>query len=326
MLLLAAAVMATGCGNKWDYTPPGATQPPVTLTAPSEHMEFELVVGKSLTVEFTCSDNSAIDAVSDLEGATITRVGTCGIAFSAVKPGVYNVTVTAIRDRSKNLTVRFTVLKPSGWLIGGDKPAELAGFSPQGGSVSGLWADRAPGTYDPTIDTLNVEDRAYVYSAFDAFFNPLTVPAAIAGYQKVTVADDDYSVLKAGEWAEYSYASIFGDMTYLIIVPRFTPPAELAGFSPQGGSISGLWADRAPGTYDPTIDALNVEDRAYVYSAFDAFFSPLTVPAAIAGYQKVAVADDDYSVLKAGEWAEYSYASIFGDMTYLVIVPNDFVP
>ena len=275
---------------------------------------------------------AGIGDVSPLTGASTTFTATEILGTGTLKA----VMLDKITGVEVSAILEITVAEQSIFLIGGVKPPELAGFPPSIGTT-GLWFDRPQpnnavtcppyGCYDGTLDTLNIPDRAYVYTAT----GPL--PEEIAGYGSDKVADivgDDYGVLKAGQWATYSYESFFGPYTYVIIVPKFMTPGELPG-TPSIGT-TGLWFDRPQpnnavtcppyGCYDGTLDTLNIPDLAYVYTAT----GPL--PEEIAGYGSDKVADivgDDYGVLKAGQWATYSYESFFGPYTYIIIIPNDFV-
>jgi len=415
LLLLAVAVIAMGCGSNSDWTPPNATQPAVTLTGPTT--PFDVVAGGDpQTVNITCT-NSGVDRVSNPAGPTLAKVGEgCDFSFTTTTPGIYVVTLTAIRDHSKTVTVTFNVapdlaiggraninasnatqqftaagtgtsasldagstptwsfannagddigsidatglftltgdlgkgtvtLKLDDVLTGKEYTATLAIEVGEGGSASGkppeledfgpfngvgLWGDRPQPNnfdYDPSLDDFTIPDNAFVYSVFemDAAYNitPLPLPTAIDGYTKVTITGDDFSELKAGQWAEVELATY----SYLAIIPKFQPPSEIEDLGVFNGV--GLWGDRPqPNTfnYDPSLDDFTIPDNAYVFSVFemDAAYNitPLPLPTAISGYTKVTITGDDFSALKAGQWAEIELATY----SYLAIVPYDFVP
>ncbi|MCL2877726.1 MAG: hypothetical protein FWF13_02970 [Acidobacteria bacterium] len=424
LLLLAVVAITTGCGASSEWTPPGGTQLPVKLLVPAgTETEYELLTGEAQTVGLDCA-NSAIDVtVAPATGIRLERVGSCGFTFTAsvpgegfgaspvaAAPGIYKVTATAIRDRSKKVTVEFTV-KPDFQISGPKKilletegvftttgagtaaslaaagstlawsfddegagigdidedglftatdtlgagtvtaelydaltnetytatfdikvvkslgvtvPDELASHPPVG-SAKGLWGDRAPDTYDPNLDGKGIPENAHVYGTFDwGTFTPYPAPDSIDGYNKVEISDEDFSVLKPGEWAVYSYSGGFGPTSYVIIVPDYEAPDELAEHPPVG-SANGRWGDKVSDTYDPNLDGKGITSNAYVYATFDwSTFTPYPAPDSIEGYDKVEISDEDYSVLKPGEWAVYSYSGGFGPTSYVIIFPGGF--
>ena len=245
--------------------------------------------------EFTTSDNG----ISVLFQASETVTGS-GQVCVVMKDGLSGITLPEICARIK-------VGKG-----GNAKPDELEGFWTFDFGPSGLWGDRDRAAEPPNaLEPKDIPDRAYVYWAFG-----IDIPDSIDGYEKIVITDDDYSVLKAGQWS-----TAIGDwgIEYVVIVPKLTPPDELEGFWTFDFGPSGLWGDRDRAAVPPNaLEPKDIPDRAYVYWAFG-----IDIPDPIEGYEKVVITDDDYSVLKAGQWS-----TAIGDwgIEYVVIVLHDFVP
>ena len=236
--------------------------------------------------------------------------------------GSYTVTVVALADLSIEAVATLVVKEAP---VGIDqKPLELAGFDPIG-SETGLWVARIGGEYDPDLDALNISGNAYVYDA-----TGLDIPVAIRFYEyvEVDITVDYLRFIGPGQWTAFT----LNGSDYVVIVPIYKKPAELAAYLPYddgtaiGGNPSttgGLWSlGRHPnGPYDGELDKLNIPMNAYVYGAT----GQPALEDGIDGYTQVDAAN--IYMLKPGEWALYAYRNTAYnmDLSYLVLVPNCFI-
>ncbi|MCL2877886.1 MAG: hypothetical protein FWF13_03805, partial [Acidobacteria bacterium] len=121
-----------------------------------------------------------------------------------------------------NVSANYPALDELGIPLGANvysmTPSELATVA-----FVGVWPVQQ--TYTP-LDAMDVPVGAYVYGGYSA-----TLPAAISGY--TTAAD--ISTMTAGQWAAVTFDVDFGFATftynYLIIYPKFTPPAGIDGYT-----------------------------------------------------------------------------------------------
>jgi hypothetical protein len=326
LLLLAMAVMV-GCGADSKWTPPNATRPGATLTAPTS---AEVKSGASLTLNFTCA-NSAILPIAHDGIAAMTRVDSCGLNFTAndaadqpLKPGFYNISATTILAPKPTATVKVTVV-PDLQVSGKAKiaPGAEQQFTPTGAGVA---ASLAAGS----VVTWSFESEDHAVGSIDE--NTGLFTAGILGKGTVTATMID----------EITGKTVTVELD-IKVAKGLQKPEALAGFNSYNwywanidtftvGYGVGLWGDRdGPWSIsNPALDGadITIPDRAYVYNV--PFGGSFPANDAIEGYTKVSITDGDYSVLKAGQWATITLtpASNYIDWTgqYVVIIPYEFVP
>ena len=181
------------------------------------------VAGIEYNIETTNAEGVVTDVIDVRYNVILTpyadlELGEDGLSGTVSATGVYgdnNLPVSA----NAALTVT-----QGGFVVFGHGiplPAELTGLSTLGST--GLWYDKPEeGTYDNYIDGLGIPDRAYVFNAFTAGFQPIPI-ASIAGYTRVSPAPAKASDLKAGEWALFentAWAAYGMYFNYLVIVPK----------------------------------------------------------------------------------------------------------
>ena len=318
LLLLAAVVIATGCSSSKEWTPPGASWLTSTLSAPAQK-EYVVKSGGTQRINLTCSQTD-IDLKLRNEsdpnnvrptGVAAAKQGSCSFDFNAftgggfnpivnATPGVYNVTATAIRDRSLNYTFKFTV-EPN-IEIGGTKKILIeteAQFTATGAGLSQSLGNAASwlewefddggegiGEIDPETGLFTATDimgsgtvKAVLYDAYTNAEYEVTFDIKVVENLGITVPD----VLVDG------------------------------GFMPVG-----RWSDWAPG--DPGLTEANIPRGAYLFGAFSPpFYAPITIPPEadwIEEYTKKLPAD--IPNLKPGEWAVFTTD---GGFNYVVIYP-----
>ena len=318
-LLLLTAVIAAGCGDDFSWLPPGSTQQK-SLTVDAAYV---VRVGVAEDLNFHCTNNTALDLratmVSPLgegDDAKIgaERVGACGLTFtSSVLGKVYDLTVFAIGDHrprttkvyvAPNLTIstkKVSAKKPTQINVSGAGVAE----SLEAGSVikwdylgEGIGSiDKDTGLFTPT----GVLGLGIVQAVL---YDNITGTIIIA--QGIIEAVND----SGGAYG----------------IPR-PPELPVADWPGALDSRTGLWADHDPNFAffgaPVNFGTTKISDSMYVYYNFTQF--PAEVPEAIAGYVKVDVTGDDYTVLKAGQWAEGSFSAFGITYNFVVIAPYDFI-
>jgi hypothetical protein len=331
----------------------------IIVTAKLEVTPATAIVKQGKTQQFTAaftptSSTTVTWSVSPSKLGSIDSTGLFKAAADEVGAGRVTASfVDSTSGKTLSTFVNVTVPEPS---KSGQKPVELVDLLPYddstwlgdffGGAPSttgGLWSLRSPGQYDGGLDALNIPENAYVYAGFALSFNPdysigntpKAIPEEIDGYIKKDAAA--VSSLNNGEWA---VANVAGN-NYVIIVPAYEQPAELSALLPYddstwlgdffGGAPSttgGLWSLRIPNAYDPSLNALQIPENAYVYAGFTLSWkpdysgtdsTPKTIPEEIDGYVKKDAAA--VSSLNSGQWA---VANVNGS-NYVILVPGGFV-
>ena len=321
MLLLTVAITA-GCGSDSEWTPPGGVQAPVTLVAPEQYNSNLLAGASSGTIDLVCT-NSAIDLKSDKAGATLARVDACGFTFTASTPGTYNVTVTAIRDRSKYFTFTFSVV-PDLQIDGPNKflySEEKVEFKASGaGTAASIAATGSTLTW-----SFESEDGIGEISSNTNTKNGDFTPSGEIGTGTVTATL--YDALTNDTYTATLDINVVEKL-------GVTKPDILADFFKFYDDDDGLWASRpkpnpgtGPGSYNTELDDYDIPENAYVYMAwYPATFSVLLPPGfAIDDYAGPADhGKTDVSDLKPGEWGTIRGTANFGfgdqPVDYVVIV------
>jgi hypothetical protein len=258
-----------------------------------------VAVARGTSQQFDLESSHAISAptwsVVPADLGTITQSGL--FAASAEKLNVGRIVVTAtdtVTGKTLTAVTPVEVAEPS---TANQTPPEVAGLW-----EVGLWGTAKATPHDPTLDGLSIPDNAYVYGGFNSSYAPIPLPETIKGYTKVTSIPS----LKAGEFATGG-----GAFQYLIIIPLYEPPVEVAGLWEVG-----LWGTAKATPHDPTLDGLSVPDSAYVYGGFNSSYAPMPLPETIKGYTK----KTDIPSLQSGEFATGG-----GAFQYLILVPLGFV-